>query len=352
MKIDLQTGQQVPFTAGDKVTLGTKALQDQFIGIVGQQFISANVNATQAAILTNMTQQKLADLSNFISSASTSTVQYLHLAYDINGNTVTNFYLGIVTKIFYVPNNGQDIANAIHTTLLGAIIDTFPSYAYDAYIIGSPPMGTFHYKQSISTQTEKFLRKEEILNIYQNETIALAELQNKFLANIQQATQQAYRDQGINVILISANITDIHFEKKTYEEMYQTMEDWRLSISYDLVLDSDRAFQNSPIAPIVLAALILIAKIVAAAVVIGIASYLVVEWLKAMTTKTWSSEQIEYGWVFNPNTGEYDWKETSRKTESGTGPAVEGMLVIGAVVAAVAVVGILIVASKFRGSKK
>ena len=354
MRIDFETGAQQPFTAGDKVSLSTKALQNQTIGIIGKQFISATVDAPTAAFLPTMTQQNLTDLAAFIGQHSSTQVLYAHIAYDINGNVVTNYYLGIVAKINYVPNNGQDIANAVHLSPLGYITDQFASYGYDAYIIGQPPVGTFHYKQTITTKTDNWISLPNLLSAYSSEQAALDDLRNKFLAEIQNSTQQAYAAQGINVNVISANVLDCHLEKASFVSGLQRETGCKFVITFELVLDSDIAFQNSPIAPLVIAALILLAKILAAAVVIAITVYLIVEWLKAMTTQTYTSEQTTYGWVANPNTGVYEWKPISTKTESGTNPDIGGILSVGsiAVIGVVVVVVVILAMLGFRGGSK
>ena len=354
MRIDIETGTQQPFTAGDKVSLSTKALQNQTIGIIGKQFISATVNVATAAFLPTMTQQNLTDLAAFISQHSSTQVMYAHIAYDINGNVVTNYYLGIVAKINYVPNNGQDIANAIHLSPLGYITDQFASYGYDAYIVGSPPIGTFHYKQTITIKTDNWASLDDLLSVYSSEQAALDDLRNRVLAELQNATHQAYAQQGITVTVISANVLDYHLEKTDFALGFVGRRSCKFVITLEIVLDSDRAFQNSPIAPIVIAALIILAKIIAAAVIITIVAYFLIEWLKAMTTQTYTSEQTTYGWVQNPTTGVYEWKPISTKTESGTMPNVGGILSVGtvAVIGVVAVIIVILAMLGFRGGQK
>jgi hypothetical protein len=349
MRIDLQTGTQVGFTAADKVNLLTKALQNQTIGVVGQQYIAKNVNDQTANALKALTQQNLADLCTQISQLSSSTVQYAHLAYDIEGNTVTNYYLGLVTRINYVPNNGQDIANAIHASPLGYITDQFASYGYEAYIIGNPPMGTFHFKQTITAETKNWLPRTQFQAQFASEEIGKQELSNQVIAQAQSKFQQAYNEQGYNVTVISATLTETTLLKRL--AVAGMMRDYEYGFRYtiEIVLDSDKAFQNSPIAPLVIVAFGLAIALIAAAIVVPLA---ISEWLKSMTTKTWTSKQTTYGWVKNPNTGEYEWKETETKEESGTSPDLGGIFTTGTIIGIFGLVALLMVIYFVLGRKK
>jgi hypothetical protein len=350
-----ETGTEVTFTAADKVLLNTKALQGQTIGVVGNQYIAANVADNIATALNNFTMQNLTDIAAEISTFLSNPVRYMKVSWNMGANNlVTDFVIGCVVQIGNVPNNGADLQNAVHSTPLGYITDAFPSFGYAAYIIGTPPVGTFHYKQTVTAKTDNWLPLPTLLEEYGTEAAAIAELQNKFIANIKSATEQAYQQQGITVNVISATVTDIHLEKRLAVSGLLKGTECRLVVSFEIVLDSNIAFQKSPIAPLVLAALLVLAKIIAIAIVVGITAYLIVEWLKAMTTHTYTSEQTQYGWVLNPNTGDWEWKATSTKTESGTNPDIGGIFSVGTIVIVIVIVAIFIFGSRFigKGEKK
>ena len=344
---DLETGTQVSFTAADKVSLLVKALQNQTIGIIGRQFIAATVNAQTASAMQNLTNADLASVAAFIGVQATATVKYMHLAYDINGNNVTNYYLGLVVQIDRVPNNGQDIANAIHASPLGYITDQFASYGYEAYIIGNPPVGTYHFSQQITAMTSDSIQEKELIDAYGSIEAAKQHLMNLFIANAQAKFQQAYSEQGANVTVISAEILNCDLIKTAvYGSLYPT---YKLTVKIDLTLDSDIPFQNSPIIPLVIIAIFAGIALVVGAYV-GIPALF--KWLESMTTKEVVSTQKTYGWQLNPNTGLYEWVLTDERTETITEPDLGGMGSLGIIIAALGVGAILLFAFMSKARSK
>lgn len=343
-----ETGTQISFTAGDKVALDVSALQEQHIGIVGTQRVAGNVDAATVAMLNSFTQQNLADNATFIGQKASCTINYMRLSWNLNGSTVTDLVIGLVATIDKVPNNGQNLINAVlfDPSPLKYLLDQIPQLAYDAYIIGTPPIGTYHYVISATSEATQQVLDSEIVREFGSKENALAEFRNAFLANLQNATQQSFSEKGYTVNVVSAQILDIHWiEKSIYGTIYPSS---ALSVTYEVTLDSNVPFQNSPIAPLVLAAIILIIKFLIVAAVAVTVSYLIIQMLKSMVTKTWTSKQTTYGWVLNPNTGEWEYLPISTKEESGTAPDLGGetIFIIGAVIVIVAIMFM----SGFRGS--
>ena len=81
-----ETGTEVPFTAADKVNLNTKALQGQTIGVVGNQYIAANVATNIANALNAFTTQNLTDIAAYISTFLSNPVKYMKVSWNMGAN--------------------------------------------------------------------------------------------------------------------------------------------------------------------------------------------------------------------------------------------------------------------------
>src|SRR4030042_1280901 len=190
MLFHISTGLQVPFTVGDKVDLAVKALQKQYIGIIGLQNLPAKIGPPSATTLYNLTKTQLTDIAAFIGRACSAPVRWMEISYNLNNvdpdpNTfeMTDLRIGLVLKVGAIPINGQNIINGLMASPLGYIINQIPSGGYpnDAYIIGDRELGTFHYTQTISTVTlpEKRVKTSDIIAQFGTEQQAITTFTNE-----------------------------------------------------------------------------------------------------------------------------------------------------------------------------
>jgi hypothetical protein len=345
-----EIGTEVEFTAADKLPLEVKALQNQYLGVVGHQYIAANVAQNIADALNNFTTQNLQDIATYIAQYCSNTVKYMKVSWNMGANNhVTDFVIGCVIQITAVPNNGADLINAIHSGPLGYITDAFPSFGYDAYIIGNPAGNTIPYVQTFSAATTDWLSLQTLLDNYGTEEHAIEELRNHFVNNIAAKLVEGYAHEGIiGVTVKTAEITDVHLEKKLGVVGLQKALGCRFWISAKITLDSTTQLHTHSITLIVLAIGWTIA-----AIVIGLAAVAMIgDWLKSMTTSTVTSTETVYGWRQNPGTGEWEWVPVSTKTETETNPDLGGIWSIGMIIAIIVGVGLLIVLGIFASKRK
>jgi hypothetical protein len=201
-------------------------------------------------------------------------------------------------------------------------------------------VGTYHNKGIIETITSKWIPVYELVNAYGSEEQALLELRNQATAQLKSQFETAFAQQGATVTVISADITDFHLEKATSNVPLQTpVLQARLHMTVNLTIDSNKPFMQSPLVLWVILAIGIAVAGTAAAITVPAA---IADWLKSMTTKTQTFTQETYGWVKNPNTGQYEWKVTNTKTGTTTSPDYGGIGEIGIIAVGGAVVLIVL----------
>lgn len=338
-----ETGTEVPFTAGDKVGLLMVALQRQNIGIVGVLRVPGTIDAPAMSMLNNFTQQNLTDIAAFVSTNCSNPVKYMKMSWNLSGSTITDLVIGLVVTIDAVPNNGQDLINAVMVQgPLQYLLDQIPSLGYDAYIIGTPPVGTYHQTITVTAESENTVPLSTIMSDYGSEQSAIDSWRNKIIAGIQAQYASRLAEQGITATVISATVLSMQLIKDN--------DNCKLTITLEIVVDTNKpindvALGRSLIAPIIIAIIVIaiIASIAATSIVAD-------DILTKMTTKTVTITEKKYGWVKNPGTGEWSWVVVSESTSTETEPDYGGILTVA--VAGVIVVGGIYAISKLLGERK
>jgi hypothetical protein len=338
-----ETGTEVPFTAGDKVNLLTVALQGQNIGIVGLLRVPGVIDAPATSMLNNFTQQNLTDIAAFVSANCSNPVKFMKMSWNLSGSTITDLVLGLVVTIDAVPNNGQDLINAVMVQgPLQYLLDQIPSLGYDAYIIGSPPVGTYHQTITVTAESGNTVPLSTIMSDYGSEQSAIDSWRNKIIAGVQAQYTSRLAEQGITATVISATVLNMQLIKDN--------DNCKLAITLEIVADTNKPINDvtlgrSLIAPIIIAIIIIaiIASIAAAAIVAD-------DILTKMVTKTVTVTEKTYGWIVDPVTGEKTWGIVNETTRTETGPDYGGILTVA--VASVVVVGGIYAISKLFGERK
>jgi len=168
--------------------------------------------------------------------------------------------------------------------------------------------------------------------------VSLDEIKNTAINHLPTAVADAIadlaREQGFSYTNIS--ITNVHAEY-SFRTSRRQFRDWteikqfaKLELGCTVQYDSDQPIHNPLIATII--------KYVIGAIVGIIIAYFAIEavkqWLISMTTTT--SEWSSWEWVENPETGEWEWKQTSEgKTVTPDIPGIAGVGAIGIVLVVV-----------------
>lgn len=337
-----ETGTPVPFTAADKVNLLTVALQGQHIGIVSRQRTPNTIDAATVSMLNNFTQQNLTDNAAFIGANSSATVNYMKMSWNLSGSTITDLVIGFVGTITTVPNNGQDLINALMKQgPLQYLLDQVPSL-YDAYIIGNPPVGTYHQTITVTGSSDKSVPLSGIISTYGTEQQATDDVRNQLLANAKTHYEQALREHGYEGVLISATVLNIELVKDQNSNC-------KLSMTIEFVADTNKPILEVTLhaqklfGPLFWGTVLLIALILSISVPI-----LVADLIKSWTTKKTTITEKKYGLIVDPVTGTRTWGVVWEGTKDVTEPDYIGILTIA--VAGVILIGGLWVLSKFMGS--
>jgi len=340
-----ETGVQVPFTAADKVNLLTVALQGQNIGIVGLLRVPGTIDVPTVAMLNNFTQQNLTDIATKIGTDSSTTVKYMKMSWNLSGSTITDLVLGLAVQITSVPNNGQDLINAVMVWgPLQYLLDQIPSLGYEAYIVGTPPVGTYHSTITVTVESENTVPLSTIMSDYGSEQSAIDSWRNKIIAGVQAQYTGKLAEQGITATVISATVLNMQLIKDSNNNC-------KLTITMEIVTDTNKPINDvtlgrSLIAPIIVAIIIIaiIASIAAAAIVAD-------DILTKMVTKTVTVTEKTYGWIVDPVTGARTWGVVKETTRTETGPDYGGILML-AVGGVVLIGGLYVVAKLVSGRKK
>lgn len=353
--IDVDVGSQVPFTVADEYKPTFKAMQEQNLGIVLTQNNGGNIDNATASQLNTLNEAQLNTLMTAIANNSTTAMQYLHVGYDITGTQLSNFYLALVTKIVKVPNNGQDLLNAVTKTTLGKAIKTM-GYNLKCYVIGNATAGTFHNKGVIQAVTTQLISASDLINEFGTLDEARQNIHNQIINNFKAKAEEAFSSKGITATVIAASVDTFEFEKVYVASPIAgrppTIK-YKANMTLNLTVDTDKALTGNSLTVIclVIVGLIIIGCIAAVTVPAAIK-----DWLISMTTSTSTFTEDIYGWVFNPNTGQYEWQKTQTRTGTDTNPDLGGIgevgiLLIGGVLI-IGVAGAMILGiGKFKGGK-
>lgn len=308
-----ETGTEVPFTAADEVNLLTYALQGQHIGDLGIQRYPVAVDAPTQDMLNNFTTQNLTDIANFIASNASVNVEYMKMSWNLQGATITDLVIGLVATITAIPNNGQDIINAMMVQgPIQYLLDQVPML-FSAYIIGKPPVGTYHQKITTTIESE-WGPYSSIISEYGSEQQAINILRNQIIADLQAKYVQKLAEQGITATVISVTVLNMQFLRNG--------DNCKLTMTMEVVIDSDTPIFEGNL-PIPAIAWIILAIVLAITVPPSVAWVIV-----SMTTKTVTTEELEYGWVVNPVTGEAEWVVVRKTTKTETSPDYGGILMM------------------------
>lgn len=350
-----ETGTPVEFTAADKVDMLTFALQGQNIGIVGTQNQPATVDSQTVNMFNNFTNQNLADIASEIGGKASASVRYMKVSWNLNGSTLTDLVIGFVATIGSVPNNGQDLVNALSSGPLGYVLGQISSYHWDGYIIGKPPVGTYHQEIDVTVETKDYILAKTVLDAYGTKENALLEFRNAMIAGIQNHFASAMAEQGVNVTVISGNI--VNMELKPSLDFFSKQLYFKLLTQMKIVVDSDTPLLEQqqigkklfPWGFILAVAIIAVATGASIGLMIGISA-----WFSNISVKTTTVTEKEYGWVINPSTGEPEWVVVKETTKTETSPDYGGIVTafIGLAVAGLIAYGGLKVIGSLGGKKK
>ena len=339
-----ETGTEVPFTAGDKVGILTVALQGQNIGIVGILRVPGTVDALTISMLNNFTQQNLTGIATKIGTDSSTTIKYMKMSWNLSGSRITDLVIGLVVTINTVPNNGQDLINAVMVWgPLQYLLSQIPPLGYDAYIVGTPPVGTYHQTITLTVSTDKSIPLSSIISEYGTEQQAKDTIRNQILADAQAKYKQALADQGYEANVISVTILNMEFIKDQNNNC-------KLSITMELVVDTNKPMLENTLST---TKTFLFWFIIIAIVIIILAisvPILLFDWFKSMTTKTATVTEKKYGWIVDPVTGARTWGVISESTSTETGPDYGGILMVA--IGGVVLIGGLYVVSKLVSGRK
>lgn len=353
-----ETGTPVEFTAADKVDMLTFALQGQNIGIVGTQNQPATVDSQTVNMFNTFTNQNLADIASEIGGKASASVRYMKVSWNLNGSTLTDLVIGFVATIGSVPNNGQDLVNALSSGPLGYVLGQISSYHWDGYIIGKPPVGTYHQKITISTESKEHVLVKPVLDAYGTKENAINDVRQAVLASIQNNFKSAMAEKaGANITVISANILNIELREQL--DLFSRQLYYKLFMKMEVVVDSDTPLsENQQIGKKLMPGFGTIIAAIIAIILVGGAVYIAHDAIIALvissTTTTSEFVNEKYGWVIDPVTGESEWVVVERTTGSTTSPDYGGILttfISLAVVGLIAYGGLKVIGS-LGGKKK
>ena len=341
-----ETGVQVPFTAADKVNLLTVALQGQNIGIVGLLRVPGTVDAPTVSMLNNFTQQNLTGIATKIGTDSSTTIKYMKMSWNLSGSRITDLVIGLVATINTVPNNGQDLINAVMVWgQLPYLLNQIPPLGWDSYIIGNPPVGTYHQTITVTVESENTVPLSTIISDYGSEQSAIDSWRNKIIAGVQAQYTGKLAEQGITATVISATVLNMQLIKDSNNNC-------KLTITMEIVADTNKPILDETLGIHQLLAPIVIALIIIAIIAIVAATAIVADdILTKMVTKTVTITEKTYGWIVDEVTGARYWGVVKETTKTETGPDYGGILML-AVGGVVLIGGLYVVAKLVSGRKK
>jgi len=176
------------------------------------------------------------------------------------------------------------------------------------------------YRLNVTYGTKEWMDEQSIIDEYGSidnfKEFALSQANELLPSKI----EQAFQEQGVTVTFLELISTKIAWERSLWDNSHYKRKLYYVCLCE---IETESAFFESPIAPLVIVAIgFAIALIVAAFVV---PPYFFA-WLESMTTRQWEVE--EYEWVENPETGEWEWKKTKVESGSSADPIGIGGLVI------------------------
>lgn len=345
-----ETGTPVPFTAADQVQMLTVALQGQHIGVYGYETQGGAVDSATVNMLNNFTQQNLTDIAAQIGSNSTTAVDYMRMSWNLSGSTVTDLVVGVVVTIGTVPNNGQDIINAMMVQgPLQYLLAQITHMDYKAYIIGTPPVGTYHQTITVTGSSDKSVPLSNIISEYGTEQAAIDDLRNKFIADAKSKYEQALTEQGYTVTVISANVLNIELVKDQNNNctLAMTME-LTVDSNKPILLDTNKTFDARGYFVVTATFIILLVSAIILAISVPI---LIWDLVKSWTTKRVVITEKKYGWIVDPVTGQRTWGVVSETTSDITSPDYMGILTV-AVGGVILIGGLMFVSNLLRKRDK
>lgn len=349
-----ETGTPVEFTAADKVDMLTFALQGQNIGIVGTQNQPATVDSQTVNMFNTFTNQNLADIASEIGGKASASVRYMKMSWNLNGSTLTDLVIGFVATIGSVPNNGQDLVNALSSGPLGYVLGQISSYHWDSYIIGKPPVGTVHQELIFSTETKDYILVKTVLDEYGTKENAINIFRNTMIASIQNNFVSAVAETaGANVNVISAEVLNIELRESL--DLFSRQLKYKLYMTSKVVFDSDTLLNETTqisqklLPHWAIAVILILAVGTSVGVGVGLSN-----WISNQNVKSYENYYKKYGWELNPNTGIWERVVTEEGTEKWKEPDYGGILttfISLAVVGLIAYGGLKVVGS-LGGKKK